>query len=92
MASPVQTTWVCVHVLHAMGIQGILPPQPTPHERLGDLIQSLLKDRNQWWDCSKPTVSMQVFEKEINQLFGEVIHDDEEGPFHSRAQKHFGHH
>ena len=38
MASPLQSSWLMANVLHQLGLQRILPCQPTPQQRLGQLL------------------------------------------------------
>ena len=58
LASPIQSTWICAQVMHAMGIQGLVDPQPTPHQRLGTLLKALLQERDQLVKRNTPTTSM----------------------------------
>ena len=58
LASPIQFTWICAHVMHAMGRQGLVDRQPTPHQRLGNLLKVLLQERDQLVKRDTPTTSM----------------------------------
>ena len=82
LASPIQALWISANLVHDLGKQGFLPPQPTPMQRLGTLLKTLLKDRNLWWDCQQPTSSMQLFEQSIETTFGDELDCDvSEGSF-----------
>eukprot|EP00435_Cladocopium_sp_Y103_P039949 s1234_g10.t2 len=75
LASPIQSTWMCANVLHAMGVQGIMPPQPSPHQQVGCMLKTLIEDRNRWWDCTAPTTTMSLFIQGLETMFGESFSD-----------------
>jgi hypothetical protein len=57
--------------MYAMGRQGLVDPQPTPYQRLGNLLKVLLQERNQLVKRDTPTTSMQLFTQGLESMFGD---------------------
>ena len=89
LASPIQSTWICAQVMHAMGIQGLVDPQPTPHQRLGNLLKALLQERDQLVKRDTPTTSMQLFTQGLESMFGDFSAEESLTQELARTIDHF---
>ena len=73
MASPLQSCWVMANILFDLQKQGLIHDVPAPRHVISKLCQTLIKERDVFWNSQKKNKYMEIFERELQSIDHPIV-------------------